>query len=102
MGLLNERVREWWLSLVAVATSPLTQRQVWWYSLVSVVVTVILVSAMGVVYTRTQIDKSEKKLCRLIILSDEMYKEPGVPMTPTRQKLAAANHQLRTDLGCDG
>lgn len=80
------------------------QRHVWWYSLVSVVVTVVLVSILGALYTRSQIDRANKRFCELIVLSDEAYRQPlppGIPNSPTRQKLAAANHKLRTDLGCD-
>jgi hypothetical protein len=72
--------------------------------LVSVVVSVFLMAGFGVWYTQHQLDLMGRKFCKLVSLSDDAYKQPlppGIPTTPTRQKLASANHKLRGDLHCD-
>jgi hypothetical protein len=72
--------------------------------LVSVIVSVALMAGFAVWYTSRTINNMERKFCTLVVLSDEAYKQPippGIPNSPTRQKLAAANHKLREDLHCD-
>ncbi len=74
------------------------------YMLISIVVSVCLIAGFDVWYTQRQISHMERKFCDLVVLSDDAYKQPtppGIPVTPTRQKLAAANHKLRVDLRCD-
>lgn len=72
--------------------------------LLAVVISIALMAGFGVWYTQRSIAQMERKFCTLVVLSDDAYKQPlppGIPNSPTRQKLAAANHQLRGDLHCD-
>jgi hypothetical protein len=82
----------------------LGQRQPLVDVLIAVVVSVALMAGFGVWYTHRAIGNMEHKFCDLVVLSDDAYKQPlppSIPVTPTRQKLAQANHQLRADLNCD-
>lgn len=86
---------------------PLTHRpfsRSTWYLLVVIFVCQFAMVVAGMLYTSYSTTQSARKFCQLIILSDDAYKQPlppGIPNSPTRQKLAAANHKLRADLHCD-
>jgi hypothetical protein len=72
--------------------------------LLAVIISVAVMAGFGVWYTHRAISNMERKFCTLVVLSDDAYKQPlppGIPNSPTRQKLAAANHKLRIDLNCD-
>lgn len=80
------------------------RRQAWWYSLLAVLITAALMSLVGAWWTKTQVDRAMRKLCESVVAADEAYQQPrppGIPDSPTRQRLAKANHQLRLDLKCD-
>jgi hypothetical protein len=82
---------------------PLTHRpfsRSTWYLLVVIFVSQFAMVVGGILYTNYMV----QKFCEEIVLVDEAYKQPlppGIPNSPTRQKLAQANRKLRADLHCD-
>jgi hypothetical protein len=86
---------------------PLTHRpfsRSTWYLLVLIMVSQFSMVIGGILYTNYATTQNSRKFCELLILSDEAYKQPlppGIPNSPTRQKLASATHKLREDLHCD-
>jgi hypothetical protein len=82
---------------------PLTHRpfsRSTWYLLVVIMVSQFAMVFGAILYTNYEL----RKFCELVVLSDDAYRQPlppGIQVTPTRQKLAKANHKLREDLNCD-
>lgn len=77
-----------------------------WYLLVSMIVTLVIVAALGWVYTG-RVDRendranelNDRKWCNLLIVLDDSYKE-APPTSRTGQLVATSIRKLRNDLGC--
>jgi hypothetical protein len=88
--------------------------QSWRWSLVAAVVSCILISAVGALYTRnrtehaidTAVRRSEQKLCKVIIISDELQKSSPEPTGNDSRSVAIRQyrveiHTLREQLHCN-
>ena len=80
------------------------QRQPWWYAVTAVVVSCLLVSVVGVTYTKKTTDhavhKSEQNWCDIIRTLDDAYRQTP-PQTEAGKNLAKQMHELRIRFECD-
>jgi hypothetical protein len=70
-----------------------------WYVLAAVMVSMLLTSAAGLIYTNHVQRQSEQRWCGLVTTLDDAYRATP-PQTPTGRDVAARIAALRTDLGC--
>lgn len=77
----------------------MTVRPPVWYSLIAVVVSTIVLSAAGVLYTGHVQRESNRQWCELLTVLDDAYSARR-PTTPLGQQVATTVHELRVDFGC--
>jgi hypothetical protein len=74
------------------------------YACLAIFVSSFLLAGAALWTSIVYADRQEKKLCEVVVLSDDAYHQPrpagAPPITPTGRKIADGMHRLRSEIGC--
>jgi hypothetical protein len=70
-----------------------------WYSLLAMLVSMVVLTTAGIVYTNRATRESERKWCEFITVLDDAWSSTP-PQSTLGRAVAASLHKLRTDFGC--